>query len=202
MSAPSAGNDGAYHGERGGIGARGRREHPGGAGEQVDARAVEPFLLGSRHRVTADEAARELGTRRLHFGHHRRLHRADVGDERHAGVERFDHDLADLGRPAPRPPRGRRRVRRRATPDAKVSIAPISLARAARSGCGSYARDFRTGAPQREADRPADQAGADERDATAGVPCACRATAREIGAKGGRALEEHVAAARSRGRSV
>ena len=82
----------------------GRREHPGGADEQVGAGPGEALLLRARHRVTADEARRELGARRLDRGDDRRLHRADVGDQRRAGVERLDHDLGDVARPAPRPP--------------------------------------------------------------------------------------------------
>ena len=76
--------------------------------------AVEALLLRAGHRVTADEARRERrAAPRSTVGDDRRLHRADVGDERRARVERLDHDLGDVARPAPRRPRGRRRPPRR-----------------------------------------------------------------------------------------
>ena len=55
---PEAGREVAHGPIGGGVGARSRREHPGGALEHVGVGAVGSVLLGARHRVAADEPRR------------------------------------------------------------------------------------------------------------------------------------------------
>ena len=153
----------AHLGEHLGVGAAGRREHPGGADEQVGARAREALLLGTRHGVATHEARRELGARRLHRGDDRCLHRADVGHQGRAGVERLDHhlgDVADRHRDHGEVGAGHRlrEVGRECVDRAGVERGGRALGVVVEAAHGTPARR------EREADRAADQAGADERD--------------------------------------
>ena len=64
--------------------------------EQVGVGAVEAVLLGAGHRVSTDEARRRVRAGRLDGAATPALHRADVRDQRGAGVERGDDDVGDL----------------------------------------------------------------------------------------------------------
>ena len=150
-SAPTLGHDCPHLGERLGIGALGRREHPRRADEEVGARAVEPVLLRAGHRVATDEARARARARRLDRGDDGRLHRADVGHQPRAGVERLDHhvgDLPDRHRDDDEVGAGDRFARRSRR---AVSTAPASLARAPRAASWSKPR---TSDPRRRSARP------------------------------------------------
>ena len=143
----------------------GRREHPGRADEQVGVRAVEPVLLGTGHRVTADEAARELRARLLDLARRSGAFTDPTSVTTGApassasitssatcptGTATIDdvgavHDRLDAAGDV-----GDRAHRDRARPPA--------------SGSASKPTHLDPGARQREADRASDEAGTDERD--------------------------------------
>ena len=64
------------------VGAGHRRQHPGGALEQIGPGSVDPLQLGAGHRMATDVAGV------VHELEHRRLHAADVGDQARGGGER------------------------------------------------------------------------------------------------------------------
>ena len=143
------------------LGARGRRQVPGRAVEQVGPRVLDPGRLGARERVPADEA--RVVDRRDQLA----LGRADVGD----------HAVRRARRPAPRatapaarrPARRRTRPRRRRAPrpsDAHaVPIAPRSSAASEHPGRRVEAAHLGAEPLARgEPDRPADQPDAEDRD--------------------------------------
>ena len=115
--------------------------------------------------MAADEARREVGTGLLHFPQDRCLHRSDVGHDGCSRIERLDHQVGDAAdrrgddhdlRPAHRGLQAVGGVRDRTHGHRGRGLVPI---RVERTHLGA-------GAGQCESDRPADQAGAYERDVT------------------------------------
>ena len=132
--------------------------------------------------------------RRFHRGDDRRLHRTHVGHQVGAGVERLDHHFGDV------PDRHRHHGeicvghRRREVGCEQVDRW-LGVERSGRVGVAVEAAHGHTRAPERKANRPADQAGADERAETdwgsATTPSVGVGPARSARNSGG-ALEEHV----------
>ena len=148
---PQRADDLADLGERAGVGALGGGEHPGGALEQVGGGALDALLLGAGHRVAAHEAG--VG----HGVDDRRLDPAHVGDD---------------ARSSRRAPGGPRRPRRRtgvatnvtsaAGSSPTASSAPSARALSTHDGVGVAAGHVPAAAAQAQADRAADEAGADD----------------------------------------
>ena len=127
------------------------------------------------------------GRARFDLGDDRALHRADVGDERRAGVERLRPPAS-----ATRPDRhrdddevGAARPRRRASARPSLDRAELLGARRARARVAVEADDLVAAAGEREPDRAADEAGPDDGDAHPDY-------SGQVVAQRPRALEVHV----------
>ncbi len=141
-----------------------RREYPGRADEHVGAGAVDALLLGTRHRMTADEPGGAVGTPDRHRVDDRALHRADVGDERDARLQEL-HDR--VGNRADRQRderdvdagRGRREIggRRSDRTELDRALEPVGVA--------VEAHHLVAQGRERETDRAAHEARADHCDA-------------------------------------
>ena len=185
-SAPSDADDLAHLGVRGGVGALGGGEHPRGALEQLGGGALDALLLGAGHRVAAHEA----------------------GDRTRPRRSSAFTPPTSVTSPAPAP-----RARRASSATACTGVATnvmsavgvvahgVEGARAPGPGrrrSGSWSRPV-TCQPLRrsaQADRPADQAGADHHGparGAAGRPAhAVAPSGREVVAQAARALEVDV----------
>ena len=167
----------ADHGLQPGVGRRvgvGRRgEDPGGPDEQLGVGPVQAHLLGAGHGVAADEPGVVDGR------HHRGLHPAHVGDhQRRAGAGSASSRRATVGHRAERGGDegdvgvGVVARRRRGRPTARASAGPV--------GSASVPGDVPAPGPQGQAERTADQPGADDHGGPGGrgPPAASRSSGR------------------------
>ena len=86
----------AQLGVRLGLRRRRRCQHPCRADEQCGVGTVDAFLFGASHRMAADEPMSYVRPRALHRRDDRTLDRADIRDDRDAGVQRGNRDVDHL----------------------------------------------------------------------------------------------------------